>query len=89
MSILNTYYVNEAAKKDLYPVITPVNTFHVIFNNYFGTSYPLLEDFSYYTGNMNDFTPKTSSPTSLPREMAKSPPELLGRRFNLRNGVVV
>jgi hypothetical protein len=55
MSILNAYYANEAAMQDLYPAITPVNTFRVIFNNYFGTSYPLLEDLSYYTGNMNEF----------------------------------
>ena len=56
MSILNAYYVNEQAKADLYPTITPVNSFRVIFNHYFGTAYPLLEDKSYYTGNMNSFT---------------------------------
>lgn len=62
MSILNAYYVNEAAKQDLYPTITPVNTFRIVFNNYFGTSYPLLEDLSYYTGDMNDFTPENLVP---------------------------
>lgn len=59
MSILNAYYVSDDAKKDLYPTITPVNSFRVVFNNYFGTSYPLLEDLSYHTGNMNGFTPNT------------------------------
>lgn len=58
MSILNAYYVKDEAKADLYPAITPVNTFRVIFNHYFGTAYPLLEDKSYYTGDMNAFTPE-------------------------------
>jgi len=31
----------------LYPSISPVNTFRVIFNTYFGTDLPLLEDQSY------------------------------------------
>lgn len=62
MSILNAYFVNEDAQRDLYPAITPVNTFRVIFNNYFGTSYPLLEDRSYHTGDMNDFTPENLVP---------------------------
>jgi hypothetical protein len=56
MSILNAYYVNDETRKDLYPTITPVNSFRVIFNNYFGTEYPLLEDLSYHTGDMNAFT---------------------------------
>lgn len=62
MSILNAYYVNAQAKEDLYPTITPVNTFRVIFNNYFGTSYPLLEDKSYHTSNMERFTPENIIP---------------------------
>ncbi|MCC6499411.1 MAG: sulfatase-like hydrolase/transferase [Anaerolineales bacterium] len=52
MSILNAYYVNDAAKADLYPSITPVNSFRVVFNNYFGTDYPLLEDVAYHTGKL-------------------------------------
>ncbi|MGE5774571.1 MAG: sulfatase-like hydrolase/transferase [Chloroflexota bacterium] len=62
MSILNAYYVNDQAKEDLYPTITPVNTFRVIFNNYFGTSYSLLEDKSYHTSNMERFTPENIIP---------------------------
>lgn len=31
----------------VYPSITPVNTFRVIFNTYFGTSLPILEDNTY------------------------------------------
>jgi hypothetical protein len=62
MSILNAYYINAAAKKDLYPQITPVNSFRVIFNHYFGTQYPLLEDKSYHAYEMNGFTPDALVP---------------------------
>ncbi len=60
MSILNAYYLNDAAKDDLYPTITPVNSFRVVFNNYFGTDYPLLEDIAYHTGRLSDFTPENA-----------------------------
>jgi len=69
MSILNAYYVNDQAKKDLYATITPVNTFRVIFNNYFGTDYPLLEDLSYHSSNMEKFT----SEFLVPNECRVSP----------------
>ncbi len=53
-SIFNAYYLPAAAEDPSdaakpYPSISPVNTFRVIFNRYFGTDYPLLEDKSYYT----------------------------------------
>lgn len=60
MSILNAYYVNDAAKAELYPGITPVNSFRVVFNNYFGTNYPLLEDTAYHAGRFADFTPENA-----------------------------
>lgn len=37
-----------------YPSITPVNTFRVVFNTYFGAEYPLLEDVSYYSESTTD-----------------------------------
>jgi hypothetical protein len=46
MVILNAYYL-PGGGGDLYPTITPVNTFRIIFNEYFGTQYPLLPDRSY------------------------------------------
>jgi hypothetical protein len=52
MSILNAYYVNDQAKQDLYATISPVNSFRVVFNHYFGTEYPLLEDMSYHTSGL-------------------------------------
>jgi len=56
MAILNALYVSDEAKKDIYESITPVNTFRVIFNNYFGTEYPLLDDRSYYSYKLGQFT---------------------------------
>ena len=46
--ILNAYFL--PGKNDLlYPTITPVNTFRLVFNNYFRTDYQLLPDISYYS----------------------------------------
>jgi hypothetical protein len=53
LSILNAYYVREDAKKNLYPTISPINSFRVIFNEYLQTEYPILEDQSYYVWKNN------------------------------------
>ena len=55
MSILNAYFVNEEAKALLYDSITPVNSFRVIFNKYFGTDFPLLDDISYHVHAEEEF----------------------------------
>ncbi len=49
MSILDAYYVNAATRADLYSTITPVNSFRIILNHYFGYNLPLLKDISYYS----------------------------------------
>jgi len=54
MRILNAYYMPSNSSSFLYDSITPVNTFRVIFNTYFGADYELLEDKSY---NSFDFSP--------------------------------
>ena len=41
---LNAYYFPGDAKQSLYPTITPVNTFRLIFNKYFGMDYGLRDD---------------------------------------------
>lgn len=64
MANLNALYVNDQAKTDLYATMTPVNTFRVIFNNYFGTNYPLLEDKSYHSYSLKHFTPDTIVPNT-------------------------
>jgi hypothetical protein len=45
--ILNAYYLPGAGQAMLYPGISPVNSFRLIFDAYFGTQYGLLQDLSY------------------------------------------
>ena len=47
--ILNAYYLPGLGQDGLYPTISPVNTFRLIFNDYFGGQYELLLDQSYHT----------------------------------------
>lgn len=47
--ILNAIYLPGGAGDSLYPSISPVNTFRVVFNRYFGTHYELLDDRTYYS----------------------------------------
>lgn len=47
-SILNAYFLPEGGDKLLYDTISPVNTFRLIFNYYFGMHYALLKDKSYF-----------------------------------------
>jgi hypothetical protein len=44
---LNAYYLPGDGESQLYPTITPVNTFRLIFSEYFGMDYPLLPDIVY------------------------------------------
>jgi hypothetical protein len=46
-AILNAYYLSGGDDSHLYPDITPVNTFRVVFNTAFGTDLSLLEDTTY------------------------------------------
>jgi hypothetical protein len=46
LTILNAYYLPAHADA-LYPSISPVNSFRVVLNEYFGASLPLLEDVNY------------------------------------------
>jgi len=48
-SILNAYYLPEEYRAGLYPSITPVNTFRLIFRNVFGADFPPLKDMSFYS----------------------------------------
>ena len=47
-SIFNAYYFPGQKYDGLYPSITPVNSFRVIFNTFFGAQLPLLDDKNYY-----------------------------------------
>jgi hypothetical protein len=48
MKILNAYYLPGHEDK-LYPGITPVNTFRLIFDTYFGGKFEMLPDISYFS----------------------------------------
>lgn len=58
IEILNAYYLPTGGNKLVYPEITPVNTFRIIFNHYFGENFPLVEDVSYMSDGETpyDFT---------------------------------
>lgn len=49
MSILNAYYFPDQNYQDLYPAITPVNSFRIVLNHYFGCSYELLNDRCFFS----------------------------------------
>jgi hypothetical protein len=46
-SILNAFYLPGAESSRLYPTITPVNSFRLIFSSLFGANLPLLPDRNY------------------------------------------
>ncbi len=48
-SILNAYYLPGAGADLLYPSISPVNSFRVVLNVYFGADLPLLPDSTYFS----------------------------------------
>jgi hypothetical protein len=48
LAILNALRLPGVDQAPLYPDITPVNTFRVILNHYFGATLPMLPDESYY-----------------------------------------
>ncbi len=50
LSILNAFYFPDQNYQALFPTISPVNTFRVIFNAYFGGEFELLDDRSYFSG---------------------------------------
>ena len=49
MSILNVYFLPDDGDNLLYEGISPVNSFRLILNKYFGGHFTILEDFSYYS----------------------------------------
>lgn len=49
MTIFNAYYLPNGGAQSLYESISPVNSFRVVFNSYFGGKYNRLVDTSYYS----------------------------------------
>jgi hypothetical protein len=54
MTILNAYHL-PGGNDGLYPGITPVNSFRIVFNEVFGGDYPLLEDRVLYSQYVTPF----------------------------------
>ena len=48
LSILNAYYAPEISENQFHENITPVNSFRIIFNEYFNGNYEILEDRNYW-----------------------------------------
>jgi len=48
-AILNAYYFPGQDFSQLYPQVSPVNTFRLLFNQYFGSDLPLYEDRAYFS----------------------------------------
>jgi len=65
MCILNAYHVPKAAATDLYPTMTPVNTFRLIFNTYFSAGLKMLPDTSYAFEDDQHIYSSTTPPISL------------------------
>jgi hypothetical protein len=56
LPILNAYYLpGKNVSELLYPTITPVNSFRVVFNSYFGGKFDLLPDEKYPTIDQKDY----------------------------------
>jgi hypothetical protein len=53
--ILNAYYLPGGSTHSLYPSISPVNSFRLILNEYFGTALPLVPDRTY--AHESDYRP--------------------------------
>ena len=49
MSILNAIYFGGARAEEIYPTITPVNTFRILFREQFDTDLPLIQDASLFS----------------------------------------
>jgi len=81
LSILNAYYFPNGDYDNLYKQITPVNSFRVIFNRFFGTDYALLGDLSFYSRwslpfkfyEVSQFLLLGSPPTSRVSQKTKTP----------------
>ena len=63
MGILNAIYLPDRENNLLYNSMSPVNTFRIILNQYYGANYNLFEDKQYYSNawTSNEFLNVTDS----------------------------
>ena len=81
MSILNAYYLPGGADDFVYDEISPVNTFRIICNHYFGANHELLADKSYFSDHRHPYRfinvtdrAAVGIPTECPNLAADAPP---------------
>ena len=55
LSILNAYYLPGEGADHLYPTITPINSFRIVFDDYFDADYGRLQDLSYFSHDDRPF----------------------------------
>ncbi len=55
LSILNAYHLPGGDTGSLYPTITPVNSYRLILDDYFGGNFGLLQDISYFSHEIDIF----------------------------------
>jgi len=60
-NILNAYYLRGEPNEMLYSSVSPVNSFRIIFDTYFGASYELLPDVTYLEGELQQAVSETSA----------------------------
>lgn len=60
-SILNAYFLPPSCQSSLYPSISPINTFRILFNCMFNGDFELLDDITFFTNHHSEseyeFTP--------------------------------
>lgn len=49
LAILDAIYLPDGSYEEFYSSMSPVNTFRVVFNQFFDLNYPLLQDVSYFS----------------------------------------
>ncbi len=54
VAILNAILIKESCKGELYPTITPINTFRIVFNCYFKTDLPIVSDEVYWSEKLRE-----------------------------------
>jgi hypothetical protein len=72
LGILAAYHLPGGGPRPFYDAITPVNTFRLLFNRYFGARFPVLKDESYF------------SAWSHPYRLVQVAPDYLGQRMATR-----
>jgi hypothetical protein len=74
LPILNAYYFPGMQDSELYAAVSPVNSFRLLFNEYFNSDYPLLEDLSYDASYDKPYQWSLE-----PEKMERCNPALIGR----------